>query len=167
MEDRLSRVSLDGFLTAGWSGGLGEAAPCVLSFEDFLGGLPLLAAPPGADLGWDGPALGDDLLGLLRGERAAVGVADEVGLAAAHDGPGSFGEGGGDDAGGAEVVFAAFGHLLVVEAGELGVLLAGGVRGADQVFADAQNVHEGTFTVAMPNRAFRAGAGSAVVMLAA
>jgi len=35
------------------------------------------------------------------------------------------------------------------------------------VFADAQNVHEETFTVAMADRAVRAGAGSAVVMLAA
>src|SRR5205809_938262 len=36
------------------------------------------------------------------------------------------------DAQRAEVVFAALGHLLVVGAGELGVLLAGGVGGADQ-----------------------------------
>src|SRR5882757_10233587 len=115
MEDRVSRLCLDGFLVAGWSVVLGEAAPCVLSFEDFLGDLPrLLAAPPGADLGWDGPVSGDDLLRFGWGDRAAVGVADGVGLAAAHDGPGPFGEGSGDDAERAEVVFAAFGHLQVV-----------------------------------------------------
>ena len=44
MEDRVSRVCLDGFLVAGWSVVLGEAAPCVLSFEGFLGGLPRLLA---------------------------------------------------------------------------------------------------------------------------
>src|ERR1700690_3614325 len=125
MEDRLSRVCLDGFLAAGWSGVLGEAAPGVLPFAGFLGGLPrLLAAPACTDLGWDGPASGDDLLRFGWGDGAAVGVAEGIGLAAAHDGPGSFGEAGGHDAGGTEVVFAAFGHLLVVEAGELGILLA-------------------------------------------
>jgi hypothetical protein len=35
------------------------------------------------------------------------------------------------------------------------------------VFADAQDVHEEPFTVTTQDRAFRAGAGSAVVMLAA
>src|SRR5579875_2152692 len=110
---RLSSASLDGGLKAGWSGVLGEVAPRVLSLEDFLGGLPLLlAAPAGADLGWHGPVLGDDRLGLLDGEGAAVGVADDVGGAAAHDGPGPFGEAGGDHAQRAEVVLAALGHLL-------------------------------------------------------
>lgn len=37
----------------------------------------------------------------------AVGIADDVAGSAAHDGPGAFGEVGGDDAEGAEVVFAA------------------------------------------------------------
>jgi hypothetical protein len=59
------------------------------------------------------------------------GVADDVGHAAVHHGPGSFGEVGRDDAEGAEVVFAALDHLHVVDAGELGVLPAGGVGGAD------------------------------------
>jgi hypothetical protein len=105
----------------------------VLSLEDFLGGLPRFpAAPPGADLRWHGPALGDDRVGLVWGDGLAVGVADDVGGAAAHDGPGPFGEVGGDDADGTEVVFAAFGHLLAVDDRELGVLLAGGVGGADQ-----------------------------------
>src|SRR6266511_1980667 len=40
---------------------------------------------------------------------------------------------GGDHADRAEVVLAALDHLHVVEAGELGVLAAGGVGGADQV----------------------------------
>ena len=106
--------------------GAGEVASCVLSCGDFVGGLPrLLAAPPGADLGWHGPVLGDDRLGLGRGDRPAVGVADDVGGAAAHDGPGPLGQAGRDDAQRAEMVLAALGHLLVVDAGELGVLLAG------------------------------------------
>src|SRR5262249_32191632 len=130
MEDRLSRDRLDGPSVAGWSGVAGEAAPCALSFEDFLGGLPrLLAAPPGADLGGHGPVFGDDRLSLVWGDGLAVGVADGVGRAAAHDGPGPLGEAGGGDAQRAEVVFAAFGHLQVVDAGELGVLLAGGIGG--------------------------------------
>src|SRR5690242_10285408 len=117
MEDGLSRDQLDGWSVAGWSGAAGEAAPCALSFEDFLGGLPrFFAAAAGADLRWHGPVLGDDRVGLLGGYGAAVGVADEVGRAAAHDGPGPLGEAGGDDADGAEVVFAAFGHLLIVDA---------------------------------------------------
>src|SRR5689334_22853246 len=133
MEDPLSRAWLDGPLVTGWSGMQGEAAPCALPFGGFLGGLPrLLGAPPGADLGWHGPALGDDRLGLGRGDGPAVGVADDIGGAAAHDGPGPLGGAGGDDAQRARVVFAALGHLLVVGAGELGVLLAGGVGGADQ-----------------------------------
>src|SRR5215472_5425718 len=99
MEDRLSRDRLDGPSAGRWSGGTGEAASCVLSFEDFLGGLPrLLAAPAGADFGGHGPALGDDRLGLVRGDGLAVGIADDVGSAAAHGGPGPLGEVGGDDA---------------------------------------------------------------------
>jgi len=50
--------------------------------------------------------------------------------AAAQDGPGPFGEVPGDDAAGLEVIGAAFGHLGVVDLGELGVLAAGGVGGA-------------------------------------
>src|SRR5215468_454454 len=133
MGDRLSRVRLDGLSVTGWSGAAGEAAPCALSLEDFVGGLPrFLAAAAGADLGWHGPALGDDRAGLLGGDGAAVGVADDIRGAAAHDGPGPLGEAGGGDAERAEVVFAAFGHLQVVDAGQLGVLLAGGVGGTDQ-----------------------------------
>src|SRR5260221_2152116 len=99
MEDRLSRAWLDGPLAPGWSGAAGEVASCVLSFEDFLGGLPcLFAAPAGADLRWHGPAPGDDRFGLRGGDGVAVGVADDVGLAAAHNGPGPFGEVIGDDA---------------------------------------------------------------------
>src|SRR6266516_7942628 len=116
MEDCLSRGQLDGPPVTGWSGAAGEAAPFALSFEDFLGGLPrLFAAPAGADLGGHGPAPGDDCLGLVRGDGLAVGVADDVGRAAAHDGPGPLSEAGGDHAERAEVVFAAFGNLQVVD----------------------------------------------------
>src|SRR6202050_2673567 len=111
MEDRLSRTWLDELLVSGGGGGAGEVASFVLSFGDFVRVLPrLLAASPGADLGWHGPAVGDDRFGLGRGERVAVGVADDVRGAAPHDGPGPFGEAGGGYAQGAEVVFAAFGH---------------------------------------------------------
>src|SRR3974390_731676 len=133
MEDRLSRAWLDGLVAPGWSGAAGGGASCVLSCEDFLRGLPrLLAAPPGADLGWHGPVFGDDRLGCRGGDGPAVGVADDVGGAAAHHGPGPLGEAGGDDAERAEMVLAALGHLLVVDAGELGVLPAGVAGGADQ-----------------------------------
>src|ERR1700684_2573627 len=133
MEDRLSRTWLDELLVSGGGGGAGGVASFVLSFGDFVRVLPrLLAASPGADLGWHGPAVGDDRFGLGRGERVAVGVADDVRGAAPHDGPGPFGEAGGGYAQGAEGVFAAFGHLLVVDAGELGVLPAGVVSGADR-----------------------------------
>src|SRR5215831_8513340 len=116
MEDRLSSGLLDVPFVAGWSGAVGEVASCVLSFGDFLRGLPrLLAAPPGAGLGRHGPVRRDDGFGLRGGDGAAVGVADDIRGAAAHDGPGSFGEVGGGDAEGAEVVFAALGHLLVVD----------------------------------------------------
>jgi hypothetical protein len=64
---------------------------------------------------------GDDLFGLVRGDRGAVGVADDVRHAAVHDGPEPFGEAGSHDAAGLEVLGAAFGHLLVVDPGELGV----------------------------------------------
>src|SRR6266516_848027 len=117
MDDRLSSGLLDGAFALKWGGAAGEAAPCVLSLEDFLGGLPrLLAAPAGADLREHGPALGDDRFGLLGGDGPAVGVADDVGSAAAHDGPGALGEAGRGHAECAEVIFAALGHLLVVDA---------------------------------------------------
>src|SRR3546814_585874 len=98
-----------------------------------LGGLPrLLAAASGSDFGGDGPVLGDDRFGFGGGDGAAVGVADDVGHAAVHDRPGTLGEVRSDDAEGAEVVLAALDHLHVVEASELGVLLAGVISGADQ-----------------------------------
>ena len=104
-----------------------------MSCEDLVRGLPcLLAAPPPADVLGDGPVRSDDAFGLLRGDGLAVGVADHVGHAAGHHGPGTFGEVGGDDTQRAEVVFAASDHLGVVDAGELGVVFAGGVGGADQ-----------------------------------
>ena len=107
---------------------LGEAAPCALPSGDFVGLPRLLATPPGADFRWRGPALGDDRLGLGRGDRLAVGVADDIGGAAAHDSPGPLGQAGGEDAQRAEVVFAALGHLLVEGAGKLGVLACGRCR---------------------------------------
>src|SRR4029450_7118959 len=76
--------------------------------------------------------VGEDGLGLGGGDRGAVGVAEHIGQAAVHDPPGSFGQVGGDHAQGAEVVFAALDHLGVVDAGQLGVLAAGVVGGADQ-----------------------------------
>jgi len=52
--------------------------------------------------------------------------------AAVEHGPGAFGEVAGDGAAGFEVGGAAFGHLQVVDPGELGVLAAGGVGGAGE-----------------------------------
>src|SRR5512133_1416354 len=103
-----------------------------MSLKDLLRGLPLPAAPPTADLFGDGPLLGDDGLGLGGGDGDTVGVADDVGGAAVHDRPGAFGQVGGDHAQCAEVVFAALDHLGPVDAGQLGVLAAGVVGGADQ-----------------------------------
>ena len=57
-----------------------------------------LAAPAGGGLRGHGPALGSDRLGLVRGDRLAVGVADDVRGAAPHDGPGPLGGAGGDHA---------------------------------------------------------------------
>jgi hypothetical protein len=59
-------------------------------------------------------------------------VADLIGGAAVQGRPGSFGEVPGDDAAGLEVGGAALGHLHVVDPGELGVLAAGGVGGAEE-----------------------------------
>jgi hypothetical protein len=103
-----------------------------MSLQDLLRGLPLPAAPAAADLFRYGPLLGDDGLGLGGGDRGAVGVADHVRHAAVHDDPGPLGQVGGDHAQGAEVVLAALDHLDPVDAGELGVLAAGVVGGADQ-----------------------------------
>ena len=112
MEDRLSSgPSLGGLLTVPVvlvdDAVLGKVAPCMPPGSGGLGGLPLLlAAAAGSDLGGDGPVLGDDGFGLGGVDRAAVGVADDVGHAAVHDSPGPFGEVGGHDAEGAEVVLA-------------------------------------------------------------
>jgi hypothetical protein len=103
-----------------------------MSGEDLLRGLPLLAAPASADWFGHGPVLGDDGLGLGTGDRGAVGVAEDVRRAPVHDYPGAFGQVGGDHADRAEVVFATLDHLGVVDAGQLGVLAAGVVGGADQ-----------------------------------
>lgn len=86
-----------------------------------MGGLAFFAAPAAADIGWHGPVLGDDGGGLVGGDRRAVGIADDVGGAAVHDGPRPFGEVGGDDTEGAEVVLAALDHLDVVDARQLRV----------------------------------------------
>ena len=103
-----------------------------MSGEDLLRGLPLLAAPLPADLFGHGPVVGDDGLGLGGGDRGAIGVADHIGRAAVHDGPGALGQVGGDHADRPEVVLAALDHLGVVDTGELGVLAAGVVGGPDQ-----------------------------------
>jgi hypothetical protein len=100
-----------------------------MSLQDLLRGLPLLAAPPAADLVGDRPALGDDGLGLGGGDRGAIGVADHIRRAAVHDRPDALGQVGSDHADRAEVVLAALDHL---GAGQLGVLAAGVVGGADQ-----------------------------------
>jgi hypothetical protein len=75
---------------------------------------------------------GDDLLGLVGRDGFAGGVADDVGHAPVHEGPGTFGDAASHDAEGFEVARAAFGHLRVVDLRELGVLFAGVVGGADQ-----------------------------------
>jgi hypothetical protein len=103
-----------------------------MSGEDLLRGLPLPAAPLPADLFGHGPVLGDDGLGLGGGDRGAVGVADHLGRAAVHDRPSALGQVGGDHADRAEVIFAALDHLDPVDAGQLRVLAAGVVGGADQ-----------------------------------
>ena len=103
-----------------------------MSGEDLLRGLPLPAAPLPADLFGHGPQLGDDGLGLGGGDRGAVGVTHHVGRAAVHHRPRPLGQVGGDHAEGAEVVFAALDHLDPVDPGQLWVLAAGVVGGADQ-----------------------------------
>src|SRR6266545_4171832 len=143
MEVRLSSARFGELDVGGLSaktGRRGGSPRCALSarhmsFEDLLRGLPpcLAAASPAADLLGHGPVLGDDLLGLGRGDRCAVDIADHIRHPPVHDRPGPLGQVGGDHADRAEVVLAALDHLHVVEAGELGVLAAGGVGGADQV----------------------------------
>ena len=99
----------------------------IMSCVDLVRGLPrsgLVAAPAAAHLPADSPLLGDDLLGFVGGDRGAVGVADDIRHAALHDRPQSFRRPGRDHAACLEVVGAAFDHLLVVDAGQLGVLLA-------------------------------------------
>ena len=103
-----------------------------MSLQDLLRGLPLLAAPPPADLFGNGETLGDDGLGLLSSDWGAVGVAEHLGHPSVHDRPSPFSEVGGDHADRAEMVFAAFDHLQVVDAGQLRVDPAGVVGGADQ-----------------------------------
>src|SRR5215217_7013619 len=141
MEAWLSRLRLgrlDGAGLVAKSGRGGGGSPrCALSAmpmsgEDLVRDLPLLAAPASADLFRHGPVLGDDGLGLGGGDRGAVGVAEDIGRAPVHDGPGALGQVGGDYADRAEVVFAALDHLGVVDAGQLGVLAAGVVGGTDQ-----------------------------------
>jgi hypothetical protein len=51
-----------------------------MSCVDLLRGLPLLVAPPSADLLWHGPVLGDDGLGLGGGDWGGVGVAEDKGV---------------------------------------------------------------------------------------
>src|SRR5512133_3656454 len=141
MEAWLSRVRVDRLDAAGLaakSGGRGGGSPrCAwsamrMSGEDLLRGLPLLVAPLPAELLGHGPLLGDDGLGLGGGDRGAVGVADHVGRGSVHDRPGTLGQVGGDHTGRTEVVFAALDHLDPVDAGELRVLAAGVVGGANQ-----------------------------------
>src|SRR6478672_5371788 len=110
-----------------------------MSGEDVLRGLPrpaagfgFAAAAAGADLAGHGPVFGDDLFGGGRVDGGAVGVADDVGHAAHEHRVESFGQVRGDHAAGFEVLGAAFDHLHVVDLGELGVVAAGVVRGADQ-----------------------------------
>src|SRR5215213_5358790 len=112
MEAWLSRLRLGwldgvGLLAKSGRGGGGSPGCAVsampMSGEDLVRGLPLLAAPASADLFRHGPALGDDGLGLVGGDRGAVGVAEDVGRAPVHDGPGAFGQVGGDHADCAEV----------------------------------------------------------------
>src|SRR5215471_4111960 len=112
--------------------GAGEVASFVRPGEGRLRGLPryLAAAAALAALFGHGPAIGDDLLRLGGGDGVAVVVADHIRGAAVQDGPGPFGEVPGDDAAGLEVGGAAFGHLGVVDLGELGVVAPGGVGGA-------------------------------------
>jgi hypothetical protein len=103
-----------------------------MSLQDLLRGLPLLAAPPAADLFGNGETLGDDGLGLLSSDWGAVGIADHIGHAAIKGDPGALGQMCGDHADRAEMVLAAFDHLQVVAAGQLRVDAAGVVGGADQ-----------------------------------
>src|SRR5947209_20110693 len=107
MADRLSSGWSVDAIVGGWRGcSVGKVAPCAcassvwlrLSCEDFLGDLPhLLAAPAGADVGRNGPVLGDDGLGFGGFDGTAVGVADDLGHLSCHDRPGPLGEVGGDD----------------------------------------------------------------------
>jgi DNA-binding CsgD family transcriptional regulator len=70
---------------------------------------------------------------MLGAGRRPVEIADRVGVAAGKGQPGAFGETGRHHAQCREVGGAAFGHLRVVDRGELRVDLPGGVRGLDQL----------------------------------
>src|SRR5215467_3433722 len=106
-----------------------------MSCEDLVRGLPRLCfSGPAAcsDVVGNGPLLGDDRLGLGGCDRGSVGVGDVVGHAPVQHGPGPFGQPGGHDAEGLEVVGAAVDQLRVVDLGQLRVLFAGVVGGPDQ-----------------------------------
>jgi hypothetical protein len=76
--------------------------------------------------------LGDELLGPFGCDWFTVRVADDVGHAPAHDDPRAFGQTGRDHAERLEVNRAAFDHLDVIDPGQLRILLAGVISGADQ-----------------------------------
>ncbi|MDF1596318.1 MAG: hypothetical protein P1T08_09540 [Acidimicrobiia bacterium] len=91
--------------------------------EGLLRGPPfgLFGAAPAADVLGNGVALGDDGLGLLRGDRGVVDVAELVGGATVEHPPATFGEFGRDHTAGFGVSGALVDHLVVIDGGELGV----------------------------------------------
>src|SRR5687768_5765567 len=91
-----------------------------------LGGAGVRGLGPG--LAVDGVVVADDLAAFVGGEGAAVGVADRVGLAGAPAGRDPGQQDGGDVADRGVVVPVA-GHQPGVLCGQLGVALAGAVRG--------------------------------------
>src|SRR6266700_212257 len=106
------------------------------SLVDLVRGLPTLlpglpATATLAHLVGHLPA-GSEGLGLRGRDQRAVDVAELVGGAASENRPGALAQVGGDDAEGLEMAGAALDDLDVVEAGELGVEVAGGLGGAQQ-----------------------------------
>src|SRR5579883_1871147 len=114
MGDRMSSDLFDVLFTTGWSViagkvasfGSASSAQAAMSREDFLRGLPRLLLRPAkpSDLLADRVALGDDGLGLLRVDRSAADVADDVWGAALDDPPSPLGKVGGDDTDRTQVV---------------------------------------------------------------
>lgn len=115
-----------------WGGSPRLLAPRALSFEctarTFWGTFPALFLDRRRRRTSSGTVKRSAMMALAF-SVAPVGVADDVGHPPVHHRPGPLRQVGGDDAEGPEMVLAPLDHLDVVDACELGVLLAGGFGG--------------------------------------